>query len=440
MTFIDGKDAVEDLLALPQEALLLRGWPLTFGRAARGGPHNGRVGVEKVIYKRPDKETKRKTRGPLGDIYRKTDVMKLARASMITKRRNKLNHSKVIIKAGVYYSTPEDPARAALLTTLVKRHGDRYREKGLEQALAKTTNMFEDKPEAVEVLGYMNAVLQIKTETEPSVAAKLILLHKFDVDVVNKELLQHSEVWEALLASLPLERILEDGASTGQRRTRVLQKLSRKGFLDSAESPVLKKLLLRLASEAGLRESGVQPAELLCLLNRVERRWEPIPSSFPAAPDQWRDGSPRLTEDGELLALPSPHRSLAVALASLLDSAMGQVARAEGKVLVMLDTRATIFTNCCWGAPGLPCSRAMALTILSLKAGGANVKVCTPGSEGLEIVALEQGETVVGLEGRLTRVKGGQVVDPTEVFPWLMDGGTVPDMVLVLTDCHTVVR
>ena len=64
----------------------------------------------------------------------------------------------------------------------------------------------------------------------------------------------------------------------------------------------------------------------------------------------------------------------------------------------------------------------------------------TPGSDKVKNIALEEGEMVAGLEARLARVEGGQVVDPTEVFSWLLDAGTVPDMVLVITDCHTVMR
>ena len=58
-----------------------------------------------------------------------------------------------------------------------------------------------------------------------------------------------------------------------------------------------------------------------------------------------------------------------------MQRALPNMPRVAGRVRLAVDSLPSLATNTCWGAPGLLCSRAAALTVLGLRAGGAEVEV-----------------------------------------------------------------
>ena len=168
-----------------------------------------------------------------------------------------------------------------------------------------------------------------------------------------------------------------------------------------------------------VRASGLQAGEVLAAHTKAAAGWPPLPGQ--AKPE----------------VLPAPHPSLALALDSLLQAALANTPPAEGAVLAVVDARPTLASNHCWGAPGLACSRAVAVTLLALQAGGAAITLVTCNKKGVQEVPLGPGDTISEVQGRLEGVQGARAVRPAEVLDWARAGGAVHRMVVVLSDSHT---
>ena len=145
-------------------------------------------------------------------------------------------------------------------------------------------------------------------------------------------------MWLALLPGLALPRLLEH-----------LRPMAAAGLLATEDSPVLRLLLARLQSAEARADGTPGPVPAAVALAQVRRSWAPQPGRL---------------EEAVAAAI---HPSLAAALEELLQAALGQVARAEGRVLVVVDCRRTLATNFCWGAPGVACADAVAITVLALR-------------------------------------------------------------------------
>ena len=224
--------------------------------------------------------------------------------------------------------------------------------------------------------------LQVKRETIPAQAVKLIEKHSFDVDSLPSHLLASPAVWEAGIARLPLRRTLHH-----------LHAMARRGLLSSPDSAVLTRLLQALSSPLALKASQLQPGEIQASLTQAERRWAPLPG-----------------RGAEVPTIPCPHPTLITSLEHILHSSFTNVPQACGRVLLLLDTRPTLASNSCWGAPGLSCSKAAALTILGLRAGGAEVGIHTLETRGWREIGVVS-ETVGSLAGRLVAGQGAQVME-----------------------------
>ena len=114
----------------------------------------------------------------------------------------------------------------------------------------------------------MGVVQQVKRETDPVEAVRLIENHSFDVNIMPSHLLSHASVWEAALARLPLRRVLDH-----------MKAMARKNLLSGPESPVLVRLLKCLVSPLALTASKLQPGEIMDMvtLTQVGRRWALLP-------------------------------------------------------------------------------------------------------------------------------------------------------------------
>ena len=119
--------------------------------------------------------------------------------------------------------------------------------------------------------GQLEAVQAIR-EMSPPDAARVIRIYGLTHGMVPAALLAHAEVWEALLASMPLTALLRN-----------LGVMSKVGLLVAGADSV-RTVASRLSDRALLRRSGVQPLGVLAALRtyarglgvRGEGRWVPV--------------------------------------------------------------------------------------------------------------------------------------------------------------------
>jgi len=328
-----------------------------------------------------------------GEAYTERPAFDLAYEVVRVRSRHRWTHGDLVKLARV--TCPKDPAKEAVLAAAVR-------------SLAKARELLGGQEEARPILEYLASVEQYKRSREAGELVRLVEQHSADLDVLPSEALAHQEVWEAAIPMTPLRRVLHH-----------LKQMHRRGFLATRDSRVLARLLNHLAQPGKVAASGLQVGEVLAVHTKVAAGWPPLPGQ--TKPE----------------VLPAPHPSLVLALDSLLQAALANTPPAEGAVLAAVDARPTLASNHCWGAPGLACSRAAAVTLLALQAGGATVTLVTCNKRGVQEVPLGPGDTVSEVQRRLEGVQGARAVRPAEVLDWARARGAAHRLVLVLSDSHT---
>ena len=284
----------------------------------------GRRVAEYLVHQARSLGTGRGLRTLVARWYHEQEPLELCRQVTRARARHGRSHGDILKDLGIQYS-PKNVGLAAVMKYLMWGPA----------ALARARGRFEEAPE---VLGFLAASQEVRRATEAGEAARLIRQHGLDVSQVAPPLLEAAEVWLALLPGLDLPRLLEH-----------LRPMAAAGLLAAEDSPVLRLLLGRLQSAEVQQAGRPGPVAAAVALAQVRRSWAPQPGRL---------------EEAVAAAI---HPSLAAALEELLQAALGQVARAEGRVLVVVDCRRTLATNFCWGAPGVACADAVAVTVLALR-------------------------------------------------------------------------
>ncbi len=178
----------------------------------------------------------RNTKGAISDWYTKKDVKDLAMQIVKYQQRDGWSHADLIRLAHV------KPGYGNSRQALLQYAGARY--------TASTATVTQDYPE----LSLLAGVEAIKLETSPAVAASLIADYKLPREVVPTELLNHSEVWEALLPHMGLTALIRNLAT--MTRVGLIAPLS------DGLNVVLKKLL----NSEDIKRSRVHPIQVLSAL------------------------------------------------------------------------------------------------------------------------------------------------------------------------------
>lgn len=299
----------------------------------------------------------------------------------------------------------KDSAVAAVLTCVVR-------------GLKKAQEEWGGKPEAQPILEYLACVQQVKNCTgDPGAAERLMEKHSFDIDSLPTELLSQSSIWENGLPRLPVIRVLSH-----------LKSLARKGFLSNEANPVLSQVLQCIKDPLALAASGLQPAEIVGVMAQAGSSWAPPPNA------NTKTSSPE--------NIPAPHSSLIRGLEMMLVASFNNVPKMDiTRLLICVDTRPGLSRHGCWGMSSLSSVRAAAVTILSLKAGKADITLTTMSdTKRVTPLPLVDGDTLDTLVIKLSSPPCAPgYVDPCSLVTWV-GANTRYSAVLVITDSHTTVE
>jgi len=334
--------------------------------------------------------------------YLSQDPYDLALEVCRVRGRHHWSHKDIIILAKV---ATKDPALSSVLKAVVK-------------SLDKARDEYGDKPEAQPVLEYLACVQQIKRcgQSDQEAAVRLIDKHSFDIDILPSELLSQPRVWEHAVHRLPMTRVLDH-----------LKTMARKGYLSSQSHPVLNQVLQCIRDPLALTASRLQPAEILSVLARVE-------SSFAEPPAARK-------ENNQNIRIPAPHPSLVEGLSRMMNNSFNNVPKTIGtphKILVCIDCRPGLFEHGCWGSWSLKCSKAAAVTILSLKASGADMTLITMESDNkVTRIPVDDEDSVSSLVEKWRIVLEPRVVDPSYILSWSREENEKFSSIVIITDSHT---
>jgi 60 kDa SS-A/Ro ribonucleoprotein len=262
--------------------------------------------------------------------------------------------------------------------------------------------------------GLIVALDELRRTPEPACAARLVLAHGVPAECVPAELLAHPEVWEALLASMPLPALLRDLAA-----------MTRVGLL-APGSAATGEVVAQLRDRDRVRQARVHPLAILAALRayragrgaRGQGTWQPV-------------------------------ASIVDALDAAFYASFGGVEPAGKRMLLALDVSGSMSTGSVAGVPGLTpriATAAMALVTAATEQDPAFVAFTAatggyggkwgggaPGLTTLTISPRQRLEDVVELAGALPL--GG--VDCALPMIWAHKHRVDVDTFVVYTDHET---
>jgi 60 kDa SS-A/Ro ribonucleoprotein len=263
-------------------------------------------------------------------------------------------------------------------------------------------------------LAMIVALDELRRTDEPSLAARLILAHGVPAECVPAGLLQHPEVWEALLAGMPVTALLRDLAA-----------MTRVGLLAPA-SGATAQVVSQLRDRERIPNLRLHPLAILAALlayrsgrgARGQGTWQPV-------------------------------ASIVDALDAAFYASFGGVEPAGTRMLIALDVSGSMGTGSIAGVPGLTpriASAAMALVAVATEPNHACVAFTaatggfggkwgggTPDITTLAISPRQRLDDVVEVVGRLPM--GG--VDCALPMIWAHKHRVDVDTFVVYTDNET---
>ncbi len=258
------------------------------------------------------------------------------------------------------------------------------------------------------------AIDELRRTGEPRQAARLILEHGVPAECVPAALLAHREVWEALLAGMPVTALLRDLAA-----------MTRVGLL-APGSDAAEQVAARLRDTERLRQARVHPIAILATLLAYRA------GRGPRGQGAWQ-----------------PVASIVDALDAAFYASFGGVEPIGKRVLVALDVSGSMGTGSVAGVPGLTpriASAAMALVTAATERDHAFVAFTaatggyggkwgggTPDMTAIAISPRQRLEDVVELTGGLPM--GG--VDCALPMMWAHKHRVDVDTIVVYTDNET---
>nr|CAD7413306.1 unnamed protein product [Timema cristinae] len=337
----------------------------------------------------------------------------------------------------------------------------KYVVRGLKEA----KEQFSERPEAQQVLAYLQNVEDFKHCEDEQHAARLLEIHSLSLEhipshfikskeVVNLSLFQevinsplyqehsksqevinpplyqdHSkfqevinpplyqehgisqEIWNAIIPFLSLPDLVGN-----------LKRLARLRLL-KGNQPIVSKVVDALNNQATLADANLHPAQVLLALRNYENMNKNIPLVLPT-------GHIVLP----LPSLPQPHVKVVHALNHLLTSSFKLLVPTGMRYLVAVDVRSQMVHGKCWQCSNVTPAQAAILQALCLVKAERDVTVLAFGADEVLIpVTLDREITLQQAQDRFKEIPNGPV-DLTQPILWAKKNRKPVDVFVVLTD------
>lgn len=283
----------------------------------------------------------------------------------------------------------------------------KYVVRGLKDAKKE----FGDKPEAQQVLTYLQTIEDFKHCDDEHIAARLIEMHSLSLEHVPAHFLKSKQVWNALIPHLPLRLLLQN-----------LKRLGRLWFI-KGNQPIVAKILDALNNQSAIGESNLHPAHVFVTLRNYESLGKPTAYAH-------RTSQP----DTKTKTTPQPHPRVVEALNQLLASSFTLLVPTGMRYLVAIDVRSQMVHGKCWHCFNVSPAQAAVLMTLSLVKAERDVTVMAFGAEGsMQPVELDKNISIQETQNKLKEIPNGPV-DLSQPLLWAKKMKKPVDVFIVLTD------
>ncbi|KAJ9576484.1 hypothetical protein L9F63_006697, partial [Diploptera punctata] len=326
--------------------------------------------------------------------YLSKDAMELADCVTKYRGRHGWTHTDIV---KLTHPKSTDIAKSAVLKYVVR---------GLKEAKTE----FGDKPEAQQVLNFIQTIEDFKHCDDEQHAARLIETHSLSLEHVPAHFLKSKEVWNALIPHLPLGVLLQN-----------LKRLGKLRYL-KGNQPIVTKIVEALNNQTAIAESNLHPAQVLIALRNYENIAKPYPRQTTAVP---------VVKVKQPL---QPHPKIVEALGHLMASTFKLLVPTGLRYLVAIDVRnQMVHTKCCHCNNVTPAS-ATALITLCLVKVERDVTVVAFGTEGsMQPVPIDKNTTMEQAQNKFKEIPNGPV-DLTQPLFWAKNLKKMVDVFIILTD------
>ncbi|XP_063234744.1 RNA-binding protein Ro60-like [Bacillus rossius redtenbacheri] len=333
------------------------------------------------------------------DWYASLDAAELARLVSSYCTRYGWRHRDLV--KSCHFKT-DDTAKAAVI---------RYAMFGLKDAREK----FGDRPEAQQVLAYLQAVEDLKHSQDEQQAARLVEIHGLTRQHVPAHFHKSREVWSALVPGLPLPELLQSVRQLGRMRLLKGRELLVGQVLDS------------LQDQAALADSRLHPAQVLVALRNYQASGKAVPYLVTAGAQ---------IPVVRVPPPPPPNLKIIECLHMLLHSSFKMLVATGMRYLVALDVRPAMWAGRCAHCVSVSPAQAALLQALCLVKAERDVTVLTfLGDQRLQLLQLDPNYNFAQAEQNLKQMPGGDV-DLTVPITWALNNKKAVDVFVILTDTH----
>ncbi|XP_012253968.2 RNA-binding protein RO60-like isoform X1 [Athalia rosae] len=339
-------DAVKTICTTPQHFILFTKFASELAKSAPEPKHGWGSGWRKAA----------------SDWYLSKDAMELAKCVTRYKGRYGWSH-KDIIKLSHPKTT--DIAKQAVLKYILF---------GLKVAKQE----FSDKPDAAEVLEYIQKVEDFKHCEDEVVAGRLLEIHNLSLEHVPGHLLKSREVWNSLIPTMSITMLLNN-----------LQRIHNIGLLKPYAVEADKIIDVITDKERLIREN-VHPALVLITIKNYEKSGKPLSYEKQKVKDAAKKPSPPPIR---------PNRKIIETLYKTLGYSFDlQILKPTGlQYMITIDMSKAMQESRVWQCGNINAAEAGCLIALCLLRCEKNVTVATFKNTGVHIVNLDKMYTNASL-------------------------------------------
>ncbi|XP_046611310.1 60 kDa SS-A/Ro ribonucleoprotein-like [Neodiprion virginianus] len=254
--------------------------------------------------------------------------------------------------------------------------------------LKETIKDFGDKPEAAEVIEYIQKIENFKHCEDQVLAGRLLELHNLTLDHVPGHLLKSEEVWNSLIPTMNITMLLHN-----------LQRMHNIGILEPTGTAV-DKVVDEICNQEKLLKEKIHPALVLITIKNYEK-------SGPAL--SYEKQKARKAKARSVIPPPKPTRKIIEALYKTLGYSFNSLAPTGLRYMITIDMSKAMQDNSAWRCGNLSSAEAGCLIALCLLRSENNVTVATFKNIGVHIVYLNKNASLGQIVKKMKQMPTGEV-------------------------------
>lgn len=254
--------------------------------------------------------------------------------------------------------------------------------------LKETQKEFGDKPEAVEVVNYIQSVEDFKHCEDELQAARLLEIHNLTLDHVPGHMLKSEEVWNSLIPTMSLTMLFNS-----------LQRIHNIGIL-KPNATAVDKIIDAISDQDKLASEKIHPALVHITIKNYEKSGKPLSFEKQRVKNAAKKPSPPPLK---------PNRKIIEALYKTLGYSFNSLEPTGLRYMITIDMNKAMQDSPAWQCGNVSAAEAGCLIALCLLRCEQNVTVATFKNIGIHVVNLDKNGSLGQIVRKMKQMPTGAV-------------------------------